>query len=122
MADGPYSRLYHQIADEFPDIFMDDASLGLFARLLVLHDQAWPSAAMYPYATKPRVLARLVESGLVVPEDGPGRYRIKGLDKEREKRSQSASHAARIRHGNATSSADRIANGSAPRTLGALRK
>jgi hypothetical protein len=50
-----------------------------------------------------------VEGGLVIPEAGGRRFRIRGLDKKRNARSSAASIAARMRWGNA----DGIAMGNA---------
>jgi len=118
MASSNYSKIYYQIADEFPEVFMNNESLGQYVRLLILHDQAWPSVAMYPMGTNKDTLASLVVAGLVIPDDVPGRYRIKGLDKERKNRSESARHAAKKRWDNAAKKAEAMP--SAPPTQEAV--
>ena len=121
MADRLFSRIYHELADEFPEVY-DSPDLAGYCRLLVAADQAWPSQARWSGHVTQKSLARLVESGLI-SLDG-SRYRVKGLDKERARRSQSASHAARIRHGtadrNAPRTPTRYANGTADRNAEAM--
>jgi len=95
MAEGPYSRLYHQITDEFPDIVDDDACFALWVRLLIIADQAWPSTGILPYGVKRKALDRLIEAELVtvtVP-----RFRVRGVDKEREARAARAKASAEAR-------------------------
>ena len=117
-SSGPYSRIYHKLADEYPDIY-DSEDLAPFIRLLVAADQAWPSSARWGgYATR-QALSRLEAAGLVTVKGT--RYRIKGMDKERDRRSRAASYAARTRwedaagtaHSNAVRIAESTANGSA---------
>jgi len=96
MANGPYSRLYHQFPDEYPDIYEDDACLALWARLLVIGDQAWPSMGTLPYGTRRKPLGILVACELVHVEGR--RFRILGMEKERQRRSEKARTAANIRH------------------------
>jgi hypothetical protein len=103
MNGDPYTRIYHKLADEFPEVY-DGPDLAGYVRLLIAADQAWPTSARWAgYVTRP-TLDRLVATGLILV-DGL-RYRIKGMDKEREARSESASNAARSRWGNATRNAD----------------
>ena len=94
MSDDPYSRHYWRFADEYPDIYEDDAAYALWGRLLRLGDMAWPSAAHLPYGVKKGALKRLVDADLIFQESG-GRFRVRGMDKERSARSQAASNAAR---------------------------
>lgn len=88
--DDPYSRVYWRAVDDpkFAEVWWDDQTLATWLRLLVIADQAWPaSAALYDGVSR-RALKRLTDSGLVVLERRS--YRIKGLDREREKRSGAA--------------------------------
>ena len=108
MPPDPYSRSYWRFADEFPDIYGDDATYALWCRLRDQGDMAWPSAATLPYGVKKRALERLVTAELIYPQPG-GRFRVRGMDKIRQVRSDSARTAADHRWGNA----GRIAVGSA---------
>ena len=102
----PFSRIYHRLADEFPDIY-DSPDLACYIRLLVAADQAWPTSARWSGLVSKAALSRLAASSLVIVDGS--RYRIRGLDKERESRSESAAHAARIRWSNAPRNAPRNA-------------
>ena len=93
MADDPYSRHYWRFADEFPDVFDDDHALALWHRLVRLADMAWPAAGQLPYGVRRSVLDRLVSVALIQME-GQSRFRIRGMDKERTKRSDHARDAA----------------------------
>lgn len=111
MSERPYTRVYHQLADEYPDIY-DGTDLAAFVRLLIAADQTWPSSARWAgYATRPEV-QRLADAGLL-HIDGV-RYRIRGMDKERNARSNAASNAARIRWGNADGNAETMPNQAKP--------
>ena len=92
MSDRPYSRLYHELADEYPDLF-DSPDLACYVRLLVAADQAWPSKARWAGYVEQDEIDRLAATGLVVI-DGR-RYTIKGLEKERRRRSSHARKAGR---------------------------
>lgn len=91
MSDRAYSRIYHELSDEYPEIF-DGPDLAGYVRLLVAADQAWPSKARWGGYVDDLTMARLVKSGLVIPV-GDVRYTIKGLDKERQTRWAKASKA-----------------------------
>jgi hypothetical protein len=112
----PYSRLYHKMADEYPDIF-DGPMLADYVRLLIAADQSHPTKAKWASHTTRRVLDRLVLSGLIVVDGA--RYSVKGLDKERAARSEHARLAATSRHarsdapGTAPSNAPGNAHGTA---------
>lgn len=95
---APYSRVYWSIHDDpkFDGIRGDARLIGSWLLLLVAADMSYPSPAyLLPTVTRASV-NRLVEAGLVDLLDGH-RYRVHGLDKERQKRSQSASDAAAMR-------------------------
>lgn len=108
MSDDPYCRLYWRFADEFPDVWEDDHALALYGRLLRLAEMAWPSAATLPYGVRRSALAMLTqdrEGGPLVGMVTAITYRIRGMGKEREKRANHASRAARTRWSNAASNA-----------------
>ncbi len=93
---GPYSRIYHSLMDDpdFDGVYASDKMFATWVRLLMAADAFWPNSAPMPYRN-PSV-SRLIASGLVVPI-GSGRYTIKGLSAERERRSASARNAAAVR-------------------------
>jgi len=117
----PYSRSYWRFADEFPEIYANDATLALWSRLRDEADKAWPSSAALPYGVKKRALRLLVEAELVIPQPG-NRYRIRGLDKERERRAEWGRRSANARWDrmreqeamDATADDDSIANAMRP--------
>ena len=95
----PYSRVYWQARDDvkFARVWSDDRVLGCWLRLLVAADMAWPASAdLYLGIHRPS-LHILTEAGLVDVLTS-GAYRIHGLDKERNERSDSARLAAVVRH------------------------
>lgn len=96
MAHDPYSRSYWRFRDEFPDIYSDDSAYALWHRLLVLADMAWPASASLPFGVRRSSLGKLVAAELVVIQSD-NRYRIKGMDAERERRSESARYAVNKR-------------------------
>lgn len=84
---APYSRVYWSIHDDakFDGIRDDQRVMGAWILLLVAADMSYPSPAyLLPTVTKASV-TRLVEAGLVDLLDGH-RYRIHGLDAERDRR------------------------------------
>ena len=95
MSDRPYTRIYHELADEYPDLF-DSPDLACYVRLLLAADQAWPSKARWAGYVEEDEMARIEATGLVT-RDGK-RYTVKGMDKERKQRSSHARKAARARH------------------------
>ena len=94
---APYSRVYWDVPDDpkFAVIFADDHHLATWLRLLLIADQAHPSSAPIP-RTGVRIasLKALFDCGLVdaVPGD---RFRIHGLDAERERRRLAATTRGR---------------------------
>jgi len=95
--DRPYSRLYHELAEEYPEVW-DSPLLADYSRLLSAADQSWPVRARWAGHTTKRALASLSSIGA---EDGRGalvvvdgtRYVIKGMEKERAGRSDAARYA-----------------------------
>jgi len=96
MADEAYSRVYHRIQDEYPDVFDDAQALGTWLRLLILAEGMWPSHAILPRKVHAKSLATLTEHGLVtlLAHD---RYEVKGLEAERERRSSRGKAGASAR-------------------------
>lgn len=93
-----YCRVYWSIVDDpkFADVYDNDAALATWLRLLIIADQAWPASASLPASAKRRVVDLLASVGLV--DTMPGwRYRIHGLDAERDRRADSARKGAAVR-------------------------
>jgi hypothetical protein len=84
---GPYSRIYWRFRDEFPDVYQDKEAFGWWLTLLVIAEGAYPSAADLPRKLRPRVLEKLIDEELVTLLPGD-RYRVRGLDAERQRRSE----------------------------------
>jgi hypothetical protein len=129
MAKGPYSRVYHELAEDYPEVW-DSPLLADFTRLLVAAEQAYPNRAKWIGHTNARAIARLAaigsedDRGPLVTLDGQ-RFSVKGMDKERGMRSQKASNAAAVRwHGpsNAQSNASGNARGNAKPMLDEKRR
>lgn len=93
---APYSRVYWSVVDDpkFVAIYDDDRHLATWLRLLIVADQAHPASAPLPYGCRKASIAALVESGLVDLGTG-NRYRIHGLDAERERRRTAATRDPR---------------------------
>lgn len=99
----PYSRVYWRAIDDpkFAHVWDDDHALAAWLRLLVAADMAWPASATLYHGIRKSALKALTDAGLVDMQTG-GRYRIHGLDKERNARSDAARRAANfLHHGNA---------------------
>jgi len=95
---SPYCRVYWTIVDDerFATIYSDDANLATWLRLLIIADGAWPASASLPVTVKARAVKALVDAGLV--ELAPhGRFRIHGMNSERNARSSAARNAAAVR-------------------------
>jgi hypothetical protein len=114
--DDRYTRHFWRFADEFPDVYDDDAAYATWCRLLRLADMAWPVAATLPFGAKKAAMAKLTmdrDGGPLVQMVTSTTYRIRGMDKHRAKRSQSGKDAADARWGNADSNAIGNASGNA---------
>lgn len=109
MAPDPYTRSYWRFADEFPDIYANDFAFALWSRLRDEADKAWPSSAPLPYGVKQKALRLLIDAELVMLQPG-NRYRIRGMDKHREQRAESARAGADARWSRKPRHSDRTAN------------
>lgn len=93
MSERPYARLYLDLVDDekFEGIYEDDHHFAAFCRLLMIAEGAWPASAHLPSGrlARPSSVRRLGEAELVDTKPGD-RYRIHGLDKEREARADKA--------------------------------
>jgi hypothetical protein len=97
MAEGGYTRIYWQLAAEYPDVWADDHALALYVRLLTGAEQWYPSDAPRTLMRRSRAAyALLVRHGLVI-ETAHACYTCAGLAKERAARSARARYAAGMR-------------------------
>lgn len=98
MSDGPYSRVYHTVMDDpcFDGIREDMRLFGSWLMMLLVADQAYPAPAFIPPTVPRSAVKRLVAAELVDLLPGH-RYRLRGQEKERAKRSQSGRNAAAVR-------------------------
>jgi hypothetical protein len=88
---APYSRVYWSVMEDpkFDGIREDPRLFGSWSLLLIAADMAHPSPAyLLPTVTRASV-NRLAEAGLIDLLDG-FRYRVHGLDAERERRRTAA--------------------------------
>lgn len=102
----PFCRVYWRLADEYPAIWRDDATLATYLRLLRGADAIWPAHADIPRRVSEDVLTKLVDAGLVLLDEDGDTYTIRGLHKDRLRRSIHGRHAADVRHSNAPSNAE----------------
>lgn len=88
---APYSRVYWSIVDDpkFAAVYDDDRHLSSWLRLLIAADAIWPASPTLPVTARKSSVAVLVDAGLIDLLPGH-RYRIHGLDAERNKRKESA--------------------------------
>lgn len=85
---GPYSRVYWSVLDDkkFDEIRADMRHFGSWSLMLVIADMAYPAPAFIPPTIPRQSLKALEDAGLV--DLLPARmYRVRGLKKERERRS-----------------------------------
>lgn len=101
---GPYSRIYWTVLDDkkFDTIRSDMRHFGAWSLMLVIADMAYPAPAFIPPTVSKASTKALVDAGLI--DLLPARmYRIRGLKKEREQRSERGKAGATARwSGNAT--------------------
>jgi hypothetical protein len=86
-----YSRVYWEIVDDpkFALIYDHDAHLAAWLRLLLIADQAHPASAHLPSSVRRSSIKALSEAELIDLLPG-SRYRIHGLDAERQRRKDAA--------------------------------
>jgi hypothetical protein len=91
-----YARFYYaEFIRDYPHIYADDSAFASWVRLLATAEAMWPAPAELPRSVRTRTLAKLTSCGLVMT-DGLT-YRIKGMDAERNARSDAARNAAAVR-------------------------
>jgi hypothetical protein len=98
---APYSRVYWTIVDDpkFATIYDNDHHLAAWLRMLLVHDQAHPASGLVPSSCRASSVKALVDATLV--DRMGGRFRIHGLDAERERRAN-RTQALPKRGGNGT--------------------
>lgn len=98
MTAGPYARLYLCLVDDpkFAAIYDDDHHFAAWCRLLMIAEPSWPASAHLPARVRRASVVALVDAGLIDLQPA-GRYRIHGLDAEREQRRQHAQAASNAR-------------------------
>lgn len=99
--DGKYSRLYWEVVDDdrFVGIYDNDHHFATYIRLLLIADGAWPASGHLPLGVRRASTEALSDCGLIelLPS---GRFRVHGLDSERNARASSARIGAGVRwHG-----------------------
>ena len=93
MSDRNYVRVYYNdLERDYPDVWDDNQALASYVRLLAIAEAMWPMRPGWPQ----KASAKLVDSGLLVALPRH-RYTIKGLDAERNARSNAARNAAASR-------------------------
>lgn len=82
-----YSRVYWSVVDDpkFASIYDNDHHLATWLRLLLVADQSHPASANVPSGTRRPSVVALAEAGLIDLGTG-SRFRVHGLDAERERR------------------------------------
>lgn len=113
-SDGEYVRVYQSVVDDprFAGIFEDDHHFATWVRLLMIAEKAWPSSAILPRSARKASIRALEEAGIIELAAGD-RYRIHGLDPERQRRSDHARTAAEARWSKAPGNAPSIPPGNA---------
>ena len=86
-----YSRVYWSIVDDpkFVTVYDNDSHLAAWLRLLLIADQAHPASAHLPSNVRKGSVTALSDAELIDMLPG-SRYRIRGLDAERERRRSAA--------------------------------
>lgn len=114
-AQRHYARIYYdEFMAEYPAVYDDDAAFAAWTRLLILAEKMWPQVPELPRRVKDDALAVLVGAGLVILEEND-RYRVRGLDAERSRRSAQGKAGADARW-----NADGTANGNADASANAM--
>lgn len=84
----PYVRVYYRVIDDpkFAEVYDNDARLSCWLRLLLIADATYPVPAPIPHGIKRSALDFLVSVRLVDLMAG-NRFRLHGMDSERERQS-----------------------------------
>lgn len=106
----PHSRIYWSVMDDpkFDGVREDVRHFGSWALMLVVADMAWPAPAFLPPVPRSSI-ALLADRGLIDLLEG-GRYRVHGLDRERNERSEKARASVAHRYNDRSTTVDRPKN------------
>jgi hypothetical protein len=96
MTSRPYSRVYHEIVEHprFERVYGNPHALGVWLQMLLTADAMHPMTP--PMPPRNPTVRLLIEVGLVIERPG-NRYSMRGLNEERERRSDAARNAAAVR-------------------------
>jgi hypothetical protein len=117
-----YVRVYQSVVDDpkFVGVYDDDHHFATWVRFLMAADALWPASCPIPASARKASIAALVAAGII---DVQGtRFRVHGLDAERERRQTRAraSASARYSDGDATAmrpQSERTANAERPQSV-----
>lgn len=96
MAQGHYSRVYLSIIDDpmFERVYSNDRALATWLRMLLIADAMYPVTP--PMTSRNPTVRLLIDCGLVIEKPG-NHYSIRGLEAERERRSDAGRIGAAVR-------------------------
>jgi hypothetical protein len=116
--DRKYVRIYMAVIDDerFAGIYDDDHHWAAYTRLLMLAEAAWPASTPLPRSARRASVAALSAAG-IIELGAADRYRVHGLDPERQRRADHAREAAKQRWSNAPGNAASNAPGNAQSML-----
>lgn len=95
--NDPYVRVYYSIVEDekFVGVYDDDRALATWLKLLMGADAMYPAPATLPLGIHMPSVKKLADKGII---DLVGsRYKVHGLEAEREVRSRKASASAQLR-------------------------
>lgn len=103
MSERPYSRVYWSVRTDpkFAPVYGDDHHFATWVRLLMLAEGTWPEPADLPARARRGSVKALSDAEIIDLLPG-GMYRVHGLDKERNGRSEQARAAVRTRYDRTT--------------------
>jgi hypothetical protein len=96
-AERPFVRVYHDdLQKDYAAVWDDDHLLATWLRLLVVADKMWPTPGEIPRRERPNTIARLAATKILqlLPHH---RFRLKGLDAERQRRAAAGRVGADVR-------------------------
>jgi len=97
METRPYARVYYvDLERDHPEVYRDNDLLSTWLRLLCVAEAMWPAVPEVPRSAKATLVRELVRLGLVILI-APYSFQVKGLDAERNARSNAARNAAASR-------------------------
>jgi hypothetical protein len=99
MADRPYSRVYFEIVGHprFERVYRNPNALGTWLQMLLTADAMYPMTP--PMPPRNPTVRLLIDAGLVEERSG-NCYSMRGLEAERERRSEIGRNAVAVRWNN----------------------